>query len=67
MDIFRDVDAIRLRALRTKLLNHEVPSLVDCTITLQRHLESAAGIGKAETDRKRAATSDAESNGGRQL
>ena len=33
---------------------------------MQRHLESAAGIGGAETDRKRAATDDAESNGGRQ-
>ena len=49
MDIFRDVDAICLRALRTKRLNHEVPSLADCTVTVQRHLESAAGIGKAET------------------
>ena len=66
MDIFKDVDATLLRALRTKLVNREVPPLADCTVSVQRHLESAAGIGGAEPDRKRAATDDAESNGGRQ-
>ena len=60
MEIFFDVNAGALRALRDKVQNAEAPSMSDFQDGVQLQLELACGIGNPQSDRKRAATGDAD-------